>query len=162
MPNSKNILLVEDEPEIRDLVRLQLQSLGYSVDEAGDAETALRILEHKPAIDLLLTDVMLSGGRNGVELAAAATRLRPTLAVLFMSGYPEAVLLENGYTRSASLLRKPFRKAELAERVRLVLGLRASRRSVVMTGTGESAPAALADSPGCSIRKCQTAARWVR
>ena len=132
MPNShpgERILVVEDDPEVRGLLLQQLQSLGYAVEAAADAEAALGILQGSLAIDLLLSDIKLSGAMNGVQLATVATQIRPRLAVLFISGYPDAALARGTAAGAADMLWKPFRKAELAAGVRAALDRRASRLS---------------------------------
>ncbi len=112
------ILLVEDHELVRVHTAELLHSMGYRVIQAADGRQALDALERGAAPDLLLTDVMVAGECNGRELADIAMRLRPGLPVLFMSGYPGAVLLENGrLPPDIDLLAKPFRPSELADRV---------------------------------------------
>ena len=89
---SETILLVEDEPMVRELIRDMLRLSGYNVLEAGDGEAALRICaERTGTIDLLLTDVMMPG-MNGGELAKRVAGLRPDTRVLFMSCYTDDLL----------------------------------------------------------------------
>jgi CheY-like chemotaxis protein len=121
---SETILLVEDNDLVRVHAEAMLRGLGYVVLTAADGASALRLLRDKIGSgaampDLLLTDVVLPGGMSGRDLADAAARLVPTLRVLFMSGYPGNVLLENGRTLAGvELISKPFRRAHLAVRVR--------------------------------------------
>jgi len=90
---SRTILLVEDEAAVRATVRRQLETLGHKVVVAEAAEPALQILRGAEAPDVLLTDVVLGAGMNGIDLADAARMARPSLPVILMSGFtavPEA------------------------------------------------------------------------
>jgi PAS domain S-box-containing protein len=111
---SRTILVVEDEADVRTIVRRQLESLGHKVLVAEAATEALLLLQGPGAPDLLVADVVLATGMNGIELATAARALRPDLPVIFMSGYtavPEAQqrIRETG----APLLSKPFTTPQL-------------------------------------------------
>jgi CheY-like chemotaxis protein len=107
---------------VRGLVTRRLLELGYRVLEAAEGASALRILESKEAIDLLLTDVVLPGAMTGRELADAAQKLRPELKLLFSSGYTQSSIDHQGkLDRGVQFLPKPFRRAELAAKVREVL-----------------------------------------
>lgn len=117
------ILVVEDDPHVRQLSVKMLNSLGYRTLETGDAWAALRLLEENSAIALLFTDVVLPGRMNGVQLAHDARRLRPDLKVLFTSGYTENVLIHNGQVQAGvELLAKPYRRSMLAAKMRQLLG----------------------------------------
>jgi PAS domain S-box-containing protein len=116
------VLVVEDNSGLRDLAVRYLQSLGYSTIPAVDGATAIEIIKGGAAIDLLFTDVVMPGGVDGRALADAARRLRPKLRVLFTSGFTAAAAsaaTENQF--GSNLLSKPYRKGELARRVRAVL-----------------------------------------
>lgn len=108
---NETVLVVEDEPEVRGIAVAFLRALGYAVHEAADAEQALQHLRDDPAIALLFSDVVLGGSTNGIELAHAARALRPTLPVLLTSGYE---LGSTDTPHEFTLLRKPYRKEELA------------------------------------------------
>jgi signal transduction histidine kinase len=117
------ILAVDDDAEVRRAVTRQLADLGYTVIEAENAPAALALLaDTARPIDLLFTDVIMPGGMNGHELARAALALRPSLRVLFTSGYP-GTALRNGDTlgHGAHILSKPYRKQHLARKLREVL-----------------------------------------
>jgi PAS domain S-box-containing protein len=117
----ETILMVEDDPDMRTLGRALLNSLGYEVLDAEDAHEALRLLQMKTA-SLLLTDVMLRGDMNGRQLAEEACRRQPGLRVLYMSGYTENAIIHHGrLDQGVHLLQKPFRKRDLAAKVRAVL-----------------------------------------
>ena len=118
----ETILVVEDDGAVRELVTGMLRSLGYETLEAEDAESGLAVLADAPEIDLLFSDVVLSSGPNGPEMAREARELRPGLRVLFMSGFVEGVEgFEEPALDGAGLIQKPFRKAELAEALRTAL-----------------------------------------
>ncbi|HET6469987.1 MAG TPA: response regulator [Geminicoccaceae bacterium] len=118
----ETVLVVEDEPGVRALAVAALAELGYRVRVAGNAAAALALLEGGQPVDLLFTDVVMPGGMNGAELAAAARRLRPRLRVLLTSGYPaHAPGGEDGLVAELPILAKPYRPAELAARVRAAL-----------------------------------------
>lgn len=111
------ILVLEDDPDVRDLTVTILDGLGYRVLEAADAKAAMRILEEETdRIDLLLSDVVLPGGISGPELAAKAKGLYPKLKPVFMSGY-SADLHIHGNTPGfdEAILNKPFKRADLAK-----------------------------------------------
>ncbi|MCH8036395.1 MAG: response regulator, partial [Proteobacteria bacterium] len=125
----ETVLVIEDALDVRELAVAMLEDLGYSVLAAGDAEAAAKTMaqrsgtEHSGAarsdIDLLLSDVALPGGKSGPDFAEEATRRWPGLRVLFMSGYPAEALARQGrLAEDIPLLSKPFRKVELAHRVR--------------------------------------------
>ena len=113
------VLLVEDEPDLRELVNRILARNGYQVYAAADAADALRYASDlRQPIDLLLTDVIMPG-MLGNEVAARVHAVRPSLPVLFMSGYAERVLDSQGALDShVDLLEKPFSEATLLGRVR--------------------------------------------
>ena len=120
--NSKTVLVIEDEPEVRTLAEALLASLGYRVLSAGDGSAGLEILKKEPKIDLLLSDVVLPGGMSGPDFAAEAKRYIADLKVLFMSGYAEGLVRDqNQIPENAELMKKPFRRAELEEKIRSIL-----------------------------------------
>jgi CheY-like chemotaxis protein len=108
------VLLVEDEPDVRHVVRDQLVDLGYPVLEAENGNQAEEILEQVADITVLLTDIIMPGGMNGRELAREALRKKPGLHVVLMSGYEEQAALSQAEAPNLRLLGKPFSKRELA------------------------------------------------
>ena len=120
---TETILLVEDQEEVRTLARTMLESLGYRVLSASNADTALRIeREHRATIDLMLTDVVMPG-MHGDELADSLSRRRPSLKVLFMSGYTtHTAVQKNDARRGRGFIRKPFDPFVLAGSIRDLLG----------------------------------------
>ncbi|MEH6494364.1 MAG: ATP-binding protein [Pseudomonas marincola] len=116
---SETILVLEDDPDVRELTVLQLKSLGYQVLQAHDGNSALAVLDQETGIDLLLSDVVLPGGLRGPEVAIKARETKPHLNVLFMSGYTQNALESHSELGDAALLlNKPFRKKDLAEKIR--------------------------------------------
>lgn len=115
----ETVLVVDDEPLVRLLCVEQLEELGYAVIEAGDGPSALKILETKQPIDLLVTDVGLPRGMNGRQLADAARMHRPDLEVLFVTGYAENAVLNHGHLEPGMhIMTKPFEMEVFARRVR--------------------------------------------
>jgi CheY-like chemotaxis protein len=113
------ILVVDDEKEIRNLVRRFAERAGYEVTEAADADQALAVLHDAvPAPELLLTDIVMPG-MSGLALAAQAHLLRPTLPVIFMSGFASQFQEE---LSGSVCLRKPFRAPELLAAIQDVIG----------------------------------------
>jgi signal transduction histidine kinase len=117
----ETILVVEDNPEIRRLVMRQLSGLGYRAIETGSGPEALEVLNREP-VDLLLTDIVMPGGLDGVDLARIAIEKWPALKVVLTSGFPEARIdIESEMLRSLHLLSKPYSRAELATMLRSTL-----------------------------------------
>jgi len=115
----ETILLVEDDNLVRRFVRQQLADLGYQVLVAASGPEALPFLASGATIDLLFTDVVMPGGMTGRQLAEAARSMRPGLRVLFTSGYTENVIVHAGrLDPDARLLSKPYRRVDLARRIR--------------------------------------------
>ena len=127
----ETILLVEDEPELRELTRTVLAERGYNVIEAMSAEGAERLATQESGgskIHLLLTDVIMPGV-SGRELAKRVLARQPSVRVLYMSGYTYNVIAENGtLERGVAFLQKPFTPSGLVEKVREVLDMVVSGR----------------------------------
>ncbi len=119
----ETILVVEDDQMILQQLVIQLEGLGYAVVTAPFGAPALAILRDRADIDLLFTDVVLPGGMNGRQIAAAAQAIRPGLKVLYTSGYSEHAIVHHGrLDPGVELLSKPYRRSELASKIRKVLG----------------------------------------
>ncbi len=114
------ILIVEDEPMLRELAREILQDAGYQILEAASGREALGVWQQHPdQIDLLLTDMVMPGGVSGMELAEQLVTESPKLKVVFMSGYTaEEVNSEILQRNHASFIQKPYGTAELTKVVR--------------------------------------------
>ncbi|KQX29277.1 two-component system sensor histidine kinase/response regulator [Ensifer sp. Root423] len=112
------ILVVDDEPLVRMVAVEILEELGYEVLEASDGPSALKMLDARPTIDLLVTDVGLPNGMNGRQLADAVRVQRPGLNVLFVTGYAENAVLNHGHLdHGMEVVTKPFTADVLARRV---------------------------------------------
>jgi CheY-like chemotaxis protein len=115
----ETVLVVDDEPLVRMLAVEQLEELGYHVIEAGDGQSALKVLSSTRPISLLITDVGLPGGINGRQLADAARTGRPDLEVLFITGYAENAVLNHGHLDAGMhVITKPFQMDTFARRVK--------------------------------------------
>jgi len=117
------ILVVEDDPLVREFVVAQLQSLGYKTIAAADGREALALVDRGVAFDLLFTDVIMPSGMNGRELSDQVARRRPGTRVLYTSGYTDNAIIHHGrLDEGVLLLSKPYRKSQLAGMVRVALG----------------------------------------
>ena len=118
---TESILVVEDEPAVRDLVKTMLEKLGYQTIVADGPKEALRLYkeacELKQGFDLLLTDVIMPQ-MSGRELARIVRRMAPTMKILYMSGYTADEIATHGVQDVPMLLRKPFTAEALGHRVR--------------------------------------------
>ncbi|AZF21639.1 ATP-binding protein [Pseudomonas sp. R3-52-08] len=116
--DGETVLIVEDDPAVRVLVSAVLKELGYAFVEAGDASTAVPIIESDQRIDLLISDVGLPG-MNGRQLAEIGRQIRPDLKVLFITGYAEHAAVRGGFLDPGmQLITKPFTFDLLTEKVR--------------------------------------------
>ena len=117
------ILIADDEILLSELIRIILEGEGYNVLEAHSGVEAIEVARvHSGRIDLLLTDILMSGGTNGLELAATLGSLRPGLKVLYMSAYTaDLVDAESAAELHNRLLKKPFAHASLLCKVREIL-----------------------------------------
>ena len=119
---NETILVVEDDPLVRNYANTQLVQLGYRAALAANGPEALAAIEKGLVFDLLLTDVIMPGGMNGRQLADAVRLLRPGARVLFTSGYTEDAIIHHGrLDPGVLLLPKPYRRSDLARMIRLAL-----------------------------------------
>jgi signal transduction histidine kinase len=118
----ETILVVEDDPLVREFTCRTLEDLGYAVHEAASGQDALALLERaSPTIDLILSDVVMPG-TSAKALSDAVTRWHPEVPILFMSGYPDEEIVRRGLiSREAPFLQKPFAAEELARSIRTLL-----------------------------------------
>jgi signal transduction histidine kinase len=113
------VLVIDDEPTIRMLIAEVLEELGYSIIEAWDGASGMRVLQSDVRIDLLITDVGLPNGMNGRQVADAARQLRPNLKVLFITGYAENAVIGNGHLdKGMQVIAKPFEMNALVRKIR--------------------------------------------
>ncbi|WKC47237.1 MULTISPECIES: ATP-binding protein [Pseudomonas] len=123
----ETVLIVEDDPAVRVLVSAVLKELGYAFVEAGDANTALPIIESDQRIDLMISDVGLPG-MNGRQLAEIGRQIRPELKVLFITGYAEHAAVRGGFLDPGmQLITKPFTFDLLTAKVREMIRAAASQ-----------------------------------
>ena len=125
--HNETVLVVDDEPTVRMLVAEILEDLGYTAIEAADGAAGLKVLQSDARIDLLVTDVGLPGGMNGRQVADAARAVRPSLRVLFITGYAENAVLSHGHLEPGMhVLTKPFAMDVLAARIRELIATSSS------------------------------------
>lgn len=111
----QTILLVEDDQALRMLIRTMLDDMGYAVVSASSGNEALEIVKSGQKINLLLSDVILPGRLNGLELAKEVKKEHSDCKVLFISGYaPERLIDAVGVVVAEDILAKPFHRSELA------------------------------------------------
>ncbi|MDE0056840.1 MAG: PAS domain S-box protein [Defluviicoccus sp.] len=116
------VLYVEDHPQLRARTEARLAGMGLSVVAAPDGRAALDLLDRGERFDLLFTDVVMPGGVDGIRLADAARRRLPDIRVLYTTGYADDERLRDAArSPGAALLRKPFTKSALRERLQLLL-----------------------------------------
>jgi CheY-like chemotaxis protein len=125
----RSVLVVEDDEAVRHMAVECLRDLGCTVHEAADAGEALRVLKEK-GVDLMFSDIVMPRGMNGVALARAARSMRPDLPILLTTGYSGQMSAGlDAFKDSLPLLRKPYRRAELAQKIREALSAAPPRRS---------------------------------
>ena len=111
-----DILLVEDDPAVGDMIAAMLSELGHRVARADGVDRALTLLGRRKRIDLMLTDLVMPGGRSGLDLARAATTARPGLPVVLSSGFTGEALAAVA-DAPWPLLRKPYSAEALARAI---------------------------------------------
>ena len=115
--NKASILIVDDEPGVRELAAAALSDMGYNVMSAEDGERALEVISNSEiTIDLLFTDVVMPNGIDGFQLAKAAHEIRPNMPILFTTGHAEVALkeLKKDQHQKIKVLGKPYRLNDLS------------------------------------------------
>ena len=113
------VLVVDDEADLLEIALAYLEELGYTALHATDGAGALEIVARRGDIDLLVTDVIMPGGMNGMELAQKVQQVSPRTKVIFSSGFPADALEErSGKLVDGPLLRKPYQRAEFIAAIR--------------------------------------------
>ncbi|MEO0437195.1 MAG: PAS domain S-box protein [Pseudomonadota bacterium] len=121
----QTILLVEDQTDVRDMAVALLEDLGYRVLPVASPADALGVIDSQGEVDLLFTDIVMPGALDGTALANEARAKKPSLPVLFTSGYAERAVFDEGDFNAADhLLAKPYRADQLADAVARALGQR--------------------------------------
>ena len=138
---TETILVAEDDEQVRGTVVETLQGLGYQVLTAGDAESALAIVQSGVKIDLLFTDVVMPGPLRSPDLARQARERLPGIAVLFTSGYTRDAIVHGGrLDAGVELLSKPYSREDLARKIRHALDNQRQRGLAAANG-GSDRPA---------------------
>ncbi|HEV7963890.1 MAG TPA: response regulator [Actinoplanes sp.] len=126
-PERPTVLVVDDEEDLRDIMRRMLERRGFDTLVAGDSESAIAACrDHEGVIDVLVTDLGLPGASGG-ELSRTATELRPSMSVVYISGLPKDIAVSKGLIGDDALLvKKPFTSELLVEALRVVLAAKAT------------------------------------
>ncbi len=114
--NSEAVLVVEDNPDVRELTMQRVEGLGHVVRRADNGPAAVKILEGGEEIDVVLSDVVMAGGMSGYDLARWIKAHRPGVKVLLTTGYAAEEAQPNA--ASLAILRKPYKRIELAMALR--------------------------------------------
>ncbi len=113
------VLVVEDNPSVRDVAAAMIEEMGFEAIVASNGHEGLHHITVRPDIDLVLSDVIMAGGMNGPEMAMKALEVRPELKVLFMSGYAPGSLrqMQQELPNAVDLVNKPFTRSDLTDKV---------------------------------------------
>jgi CheY-like chemotaxis protein len=123
MGNRATVLVIDDEPMVRMLIKDVLEEVGYDVVDVADGPTGLKVIQSDSRIDLLVTDMGLPGGMSGRQVAEAGREARPNLKVLFVTGYAQTTMLDADFNQSSTqVIGKPFNFAALQNKVREMIG----------------------------------------
>jgi PAS domain S-box-containing protein len=113
-PGQGTVLVVDDEVDLLEIAVTYLEEMGFTVLSAVDGPSALEVVARTPALDLLLTDVIMPGGLNGVALAQQIRQQQPNVTVIYASGFASSALVERRQLQvDGPLVNKPYRKAQL-------------------------------------------------
>jgi CheY-like chemotaxis protein len=130
---SETVLVVEDDEDVRSYSSDTLRDLGYEVIEAPNGRAALQILNSHPEVTVMFSDIGLPGGMNGRQLAEEARRRRPSLKVLFTTGYARNAIVHDGrLDPGVELLPKPFTQAALAAKLRDIIDAKSAPARVLV------------------------------
>jgi DNA-binding NtrC family response regulator len=115
----ETILVVDDEEELADIASAYLEELGYKTYTTYSGEQALKKLSEEPGISMVITDVVMPNGMDGLDLHQKVSQLFPSIVVVYASGFSaDAIANKRGVNLKADLITKPYRKARLAQIVR--------------------------------------------
>lgn len=124
--NCETVLVVEDNPELRELTLQRVEGLGYVALEAEDATTAIRILEDEPGIEVVFSDIVLGRGMSGYELGLWVRANKPGQRVLLTTGYASDASGGENIADEFNVLRKPYSRLQLAQALKAALDTEAS------------------------------------
>jgi PAS domain S-box-containing protein len=114
--NGQTVLVVEDEDTLRGVVVAALTEFGYRVVEAASGDAALSLMNSGPDIDVVFTDIVMPGSLNGVDMALELRRIRPSLPVVFATGYSDRKVLDR-WPGTADVLVKPYSIDDVARSI---------------------------------------------
>jgi DNA-binding NtrC family response regulator len=135
------ILIVDDEADLLSISVSYLTARGYTALSALDGKEALRLLAESGAVDVLITDIVMGGGMDGMELAQEVHRISPRTSVIYSSGFPADALSERSLPLADALvLQKPYRLSELCDSIDQAIGIRR-----MLSGGAAQIPVARAD-----------------
>jgi CheY-like chemotaxis protein len=107
------VLVVDDEEDLLEIAVAYLAEMGSTSFRASDGASALELLMHQNEVELLVTDIVMPGGMNGVELVEKARAFRPDLKIIYSSGFPAEALAERSMSLvDGPLLHKPYQRSE--------------------------------------------------
>jgi PAS domain S-box-containing protein len=116
------VLVVDDEEDLLEVAVVYLEAMGHVALHAKDAATALGVAAREPDIDVMVTDILMPGGMNGVELARKMRELNPRIRIVYSSGFPADALMEkSGASVEGPLLHKPYQRSEFIEMIHRVM-----------------------------------------
>jgi CheY-like chemotaxis protein len=116
------VLVVEDNPEVRELTLQRVEGLGYVVHEAENGPDAVRLIDSGEPVDVILSDIVMAGGMSGYDLARWAKDNAPHIKVILTTGYAaEEASNDPAELIDAPILRKPYPRADLAKALRNAL-----------------------------------------
>ncbi len=124
--NCETVLVVEDDPELRELTLQRVEGLGYVALEAEDATTAIQILEDEPGIEVVFSDIVLGRGMSGYELGLWVRANKPGQRVLLTTGYASDASGGENIADEFNVLRKPYSRLQLAQALKAALDTEAS------------------------------------
>ena len=120
--SSGTVLIVDDEEDLLEVAVIYLVEMGFRALQAKDGASALEALAQRSDIVLMVTDIVMPGGMNGVELVKKARALRPDLKIVYSSGFPAEALAERSLPLvDGPLLRKPYQRTEFTEIIHHVM-----------------------------------------
>lgn len=118
------VLVVDDEPDLLEIASLYFKEMGHEVYQATDGKSALEIFNRTPEITILLTDIVMPGGMNGIKLAKKIRELKPDIIVIYVSGFPLGVLTENDSIKmeiDSHFLSKPYQHEEFINTIKHII-----------------------------------------